>query len=113
MPALVLVVAHLSATITRVRLLTNEVEMGTGTEHVVPSRKPGCPYDLLAHEFPGYVRTADLGAVLSAINVDRDLHPTHALPLTRRRDARWDWKVAELERMQALQPSLAEILGEP
>lgn len=110
--ALVLVVGHLNEAITRIRLLSNETEMATESDDLLGPCPPVRPYRLLVHDFPGYLRTGDLGPPLSVVDLDRDLHPAEAPPLYRRTDPRWGWKIYELGRLQALQPPLAEVLGE-
>lgn len=114
-PRLVLVVQssqRASDAVCRVHLLTNETEMATNTEAFLPASRPGRAYDLLVHEFPGYMRAVNLSAPLSTVDIAQDLRRYPAMPLTRRSDPRWAWKLAELAAMQALQPPLAVILGE-
>lgn len=115
-PRLVLLVEDLThevfPSLWRVRLLTNEVEMATGAETFLPAEATGRSYDLLVHEFHGYMLAADLSAALTSVDPRNDLLVRRAPPVWKRADPRWRWKIRELEAMQALQPALSVILGE-
>lgn len=96
-----------------VRLLSSETEMGAEGDALLPADAGvGRPYDLLVHDFPGYVLTTHLTVVGSPIDLQHQLTRGLWLPCTGRADPRWGWKVSELEAMQALQPPLALLLGE-
>ena len=107
-PALVLVITHLSEAHTRVRLLSNEVEMASDADHVLaPDGQRS--YALVVLHFPVYVRAANLSTPLYTVNLD-GLTSCGAPPLTGRQDPRWAWQLAELDRSRHLQPPLAELL---
>lgn len=115
-PRLVLVTGNCDdsshGSLLRVRLLSNEVEMATSDDADVPGSRSGRPYDLIAHDFPGYVLASDLGDPVALVDLSQRLRRCQSPPLTRRTDPRWAWKLSELEALQALQPPLSVILGE-
>lgn len=102
--------------------------MDTGTEqHLPANREAGRPYDLLVHEFPTYLDPIRLGPCLWAPakseyrprysdlasvsrNSDAPASDT-TTPLTAG-DARWRWKLAELDDANAHMVSLCCLFGE-
>jgi hypothetical protein len=87
----------------QVYLLTNEVELAGDEDVLIGAGEGALPYALLLErDLVGAVWSWQLGPPLDRIPATVFDRPGAGVPIIRRDDSRWDWKLSELAELHRL-----------
>lgn len=86
-----------------VTVLSPETDMGSSLDRIITQQASGLQYDLIAlTDVAGPAWLVQLGPVLAILSTELSDLPTAGVPLRDDKDARWQWKEAELDTLVAL-----------